>query len=100
VDCPAIMDEVSDGGNVELLHDICTEDASITPPAPVFRTESSRSRSFMRSVHESQGDRHWTAQRYPAGDDVVVVYGVPGVGRTPRCTHGGCFHARDDGRVE
>jgi predicted SnoaL-like aldol condensation-catalyzing enzyme len=70
------MDDVSDGGNTDLLDDICTEDIVNHAARPGLQNGIESLKILMRSIHESQAERRWTTQRYVAEDDLVIVYGV------------------------
>jgi hypothetical protein len=70
------MDEVSDGGNVDLLDDLCTADVINHAARRGLQHGLESFKVLMRSIHEAQDDRHWTEQRYVAEHDLVVVYGV------------------------
>ena len=70
------MDEVSDGGKIELLDELCTGDVVNHAARPSLQNGLDSLKALMQSIHESQDDRHWTEQRYVAEGDVVIVYGV------------------------
>jgi predicted SnoaL-like aldol condensation-catalyzing enzyme len=70
------MDEVSDGGAVELLDRLCTEDVVNHAARPGLQNGIDSLKTLMRSIHESQSDRHWTEQHYVAEGDLVIVFGV------------------------
>jgi len=70
------MDDVSDGGNIDLLDELCTSDVINHAARAGLQHGLESFKVLMRSIHEAQDDRHWSEQRYVAEDDVVVVYGV------------------------
>jgi len=70
------MDEVSDGGNVDLLDELCTADVVNHAARPGLQHGLESFKKLMRSIHDSQTDRRWTEQRYVAEDELVIVYRV------------------------
>ena len=70
------MDEVSDGGKVELLEQLCAEGVVNHAARAGLQNGIESFKTLMLSIHESQTDRHWTEQRYLAEGDLVIVYGV------------------------
>jgi predicted SnoaL-like aldol condensation-catalyzing enzyme len=78
------LDDVSDGGAVELLDQLCTADVVNHAARPGLQDGIEALKTLMRSIQESQTDRRWTDQRYVAEGDLVVVYGVrEGFWRSP-----------------
>jgi predicted SnoaL-like aldol condensation-catalyzing enzyme len=78
------MGEVSDGGAVELLDQLCTADVVNHAARPGLQSGIEAFKTLMRGVHGSQTGRRWTEQRYVADGDFVVVYGVrEGFWRSP-----------------
>ena len=70
------MDEVSDGGNVDLVDELCTANLVNHAARPGLRHGLESFKKLMRSIHDSQTDRRWIEQRYVGEDDLVIVYGV------------------------
>ncbi|HEX9547809.1 MAG TPA: ester cyclase [Acidimicrobiales bacterium] len=70
------LDDVSDDGEVDLIDELCTQDVINHAARPDLQNGIESFKTLMRSIHESQADRHWTEQHYVAEDDLVIVYGV------------------------
>lgn len=70
------MDDVSDGGSIELLDELCAQDVVNHAARPGLQNGLKSFKELLRSIHDSQSDRRWTEQRYVAEDDIVIVYGV------------------------
>jgi predicted SnoaL-like aldol condensation-catalyzing enzyme len=70
------MDEVSDGGDLSALDELCAADVINHAARPELRDGIEALKKLMAFVHESQTDRRWTEQNYIADGDLVVVYGV------------------------
>ena len=70
------LDEVSDGGQVGLLDELCTEGVVNHAARPGLQNGIDAFKALMRGIHESQSERRWTEQTLVAERDRVVVYGV------------------------
>jgi predicted SnoaL-like aldol condensation-catalyzing enzyme len=70
------MDEVSDGGDIDLLDELCTPHVINHAARPGLQNGLEAFKALMRGIHQSQGERRWTEQRYVAENDLVVVYGI------------------------
>ena len=68
--------EVADGGDVELLGELCTEDCLNHAARPGLQNGLEAAKTLLRGIHESQGERRWTEQFYVAEGDLVAVFGV------------------------
>jgi predicted SnoaL-like aldol condensation-catalyzing enzyme len=70
------MDEVSDGGDLSVLDEVCAADVINHAARPDLRDGIEAFKKLIGFVHGSQADRRWTEQHYVAEGDLVVVYGV------------------------
>jgi ketosteroid isomerase-like protein len=70
------MHEVSDGGDLSVLDELCAPDVVNHAARAELRDGIDAFKQLMAIVHGSQSDRHWTEQHYLADGDLVVVYGV------------------------
>jgi predicted ester cyclase len=73
---PRFMDEVSDGGDLSLLDELCAPDVANHAARAELRYGIEAFRQLMAIVHASQTERRWTEQHYVAERDLVIVYGV------------------------
>jgi predicted SnoaL-like aldol condensation-catalyzing enzyme len=70
------MVEVSDGGNVSAIDELCAPDVINHAARAELREGTEAFKRLMAFVHDAQTDRRWTEQHYVAEGELVVVYGV------------------------
>jgi predicted ester cyclase len=70
------MDEVSDGGDLSVIDDLCAPDVINHAAREELREGVESFKRLMSFVLEAQADRRWTEQHYVAEGELVVVYGV------------------------
>ena len=70
------MDEVSDGGDLSVVDDLCAPDVINHAAREELREGVKSFKLLMSFVLEAQADRRWTEQHYVAEGELVVVYGV------------------------
>jgi predicted ester cyclase len=70
------MDEVSDGGNLSAIDELCAPDVINHAARAELRLGVKAFKQLMAAVLDAQADRHWTEQHYVAEGDLVVVYGI------------------------